>query len=171
MRYSKRSVSVLLALGLTATAFPSSGDGFVRVAPNLAMATERVTLELKRLAWKNLDGAWSPSQAEVQAAFDHLRTTQGNAEVLSTALPTMNMAVSLRRIPSSLFQVFGVINKGRKCLLFEALPKNDPIDPNDPNLWLKEIISVRVLDGGSAFWWVMYDVSSHRFVDCNRRPD
>jgi hypothetical protein len=144
---------------------------FTSIAPDVVLANDEMATELRSLTWKKAEKIWTPTTADALSVVNHLRSAQGAEEVLSCAGPETKMDASLKRIPSSRYQVFGLVITGRRQLLVEASPIKSNFDRYLPELWLKEIVSARVLDGGAAYWWALYDVESGRFVSCNRRPD
>jgi hypothetical protein len=144
---------------------------FTLIAPNVVLANAAMAAELKSSTWKTAKGTWAPTEADALAAVKHLKSDQAAKEILACAGRDTNMDDSLKRIDSSRYQVFGLIIDGGRKLLIEASPTKASFDRFTPELWRKEIISVRVQDGGAAYWWALYDVNSSRFVSCNRRPD
>ena len=144
---------------------------FTLIAPNVVLANDAMSAELKSSTWKTAEGTWSPTEADALTAVKHLRSDQAAKEILACSGRETKMDASLKRIDSSRYQVFGLIIDGGRKLLIEASPTQSSFDRFMPELWRKEIISVRVQDGGAGYWWVLYDVNSGRFVACNRRPD
>jgi hypothetical protein len=144
---------------------------FTVVAPNVVVANAAMAAELQSLTWKTAKKIWVPAKGEVLRVVNHLNTGQAKKELLACATPAANMAASLERVGSSRYQVFGFVIDARKRVLIEASPAHTSFDRFLPDLWQKEILSVRVQDGGAGYWWALYDVEDSRFVTCNRRPD
>lgn len=144
---------------------------FTLVAPNVVLASDTKSAELKSLTWKNAQGTWAPTEADVLIALTHLNSEQAVKEILACAEPNAKINESVKRIESSRYQVFGLVIGDHRKLLFDASPVQSSLDRFLPDLWRKEVVSIRVQDGGAAYWWALYDVESSRFVACNRRPD
>jgi hypothetical protein len=143
---------------------------FTRIGSNVVVANKAMSDELRKMAWKTAENVWQPTMPDAARAVAHLGSEEGKKEILTSADPSVNMGACLKRLDSSRYQVFGLVVKGRKQLLIEASPAKLSFDRYFPDLWLNEIISVRVFDGGAAYWWVLFDVESGGFVDCNCRP-
>lgn len=164
------AVSIAVSTLLTGSVV-SAEKQFTLIAPNIALANDGMSAEIRSRTWKTAEKTWAPTAADALSAVAHLKSAHGRKEILSCGGVDANMDASLKRIHSSRYQVFGLIITGRKQLLIEASPMKSSFDRYLPELWLKEIVSIRVLDGGSGYWWALYDSDSARVVSCNRRPN
>ena len=160
----------LVVSALLSTNALSAEVRFVVIAPNVVLANHEMASELIALTWKKAENVWTPSPSVALSAIVLLESPQGEKELLSCGGPAIDMSACLKLIKLSRYQVFGLVIGGRKQILLEASPINPSYDRYLPDLWLTRIVSTQVLDGGPAYWWVLYDVESTRFMDCNRRP-
>ncbi len=143
---------------------------FVLIAPNVVLANDKMASEVIALTWKKAENVWTPSSSVALSAIALLESPQGEKEILSCGGREIDMSACIKLTRLSRYQVFGLVIGGRKQILLEASPIDPSYDRYLPDLWLTRIVSSQVLDGGPAYWWVLYDVESTRFVDCNRRP-
>jgi hypothetical protein len=165
-----RNLFVLFAMVTSLGATEVTEKQFTLIAENVVLANEAMSCELKSLTWKTADEVWAPTQADALSVVARLKSDQGTNEILSCGGRDTNMDACLKRISLSRFQAFGLIIKGRKQILLDASPVYPNQERYQPNMWLTEIVSVRVLGGGAGYWWTLYDCEAGRFVECNRRP-
>jgi hypothetical protein len=151
--------------------FLVSADGqesrrLIEITPSIAVADQILTAEIKDSLNNSAGGAWTPSPEDVLSAFAELASERGQRDIAAKALGGSDMALPLKRLKTSRYQVFGLLIGKHKYLLFDATPLQSDV----PELWLKDCISNYVYDGGAAYWWVMIDHASMRVTTSGRRP-
>ncbi|HTG44375.1 MAG TPA: hypothetical protein VK633_07565, partial [Verrucomicrobiae bacterium] len=144
---------------------------FVEIMPRVAVARKDGIAKLKKSIWPSADGTWVPSNEQVTGGLDYLNTPQGRTEIAAAARHGTDMMPSLERSAENRFQVYGLIINKKRCILFDAVPLAIPIERRRPTLWLEQSLSRSSADGGSAFWWFLFDCDDQRVVASWRRPD
>jgi hypothetical protein len=152
------------------TAVASDQKDFTIVASNVVVANKELAEELRTRSFRKADDSWVPTNAQVLEGFDRLRTKEGADEILASAIGGIDMSPSLQLVSVSRYQAFGLVFDNRKQILYDASPTDSALEVSERDLWLKQIVSLRVHDGGLVYWWALYDVQSGRFVLSNRRP-
>jgi len=147
---SRQSFLALLLLLATAGVVCAQKE-FTVVAPEVVLASKELADELKSLSLPEANDTWVPNNSQVLGGFDRLNTKEGSAEIVASAIGGIDMSPSLQRISLSRYQVFGLIFDSRKQILYDASPKPTALEVSETDRWLKQIISVRAQDGGSAY--------------------
>jgi hypothetical protein len=144
---------------------------FVKINDLVAVANQLMTLRLKDDLWKSADKAWAPKDEEVLRGLQFIKGATGERQIVDAAPAQTDMRRCIANISHTRFQVYGLLIKNRKHLLYDSAPDISVPQRGIGDPWLKESISGRVHDGSAAFWFVLYDCEANRVVACGRRPD
>ena len=166
---NKKRLCSILVLLLALQGVVCAQKQFTMIKPEVVVANKELADELRKLTWQKADDTWVPTDAQVLNALERLKTPEGAAEVVASAIPGVDMRPSVRLVSTSKYQVFGLVLNHRNHILYDASPQNSPLEGLGSDLWLKQIISANVHDGGLGYWFALYDVQAGRFVLSNHR--
>ena len=158
-----------LKLGVAASLYllaaSSTASDFTLIEPTIALASKSTCQELIAEGWSTADGSWEPSISDARDVVKKICTEEGRKQIISASTVRWPIAKSLAKFESSQLQVFGIVFRGKKYVYIEASPQGRELP------FTTSILSLRVLDGGSDFWWVLYDVETRSFTMSSRRPE
>jgi hypothetical protein len=176
MRETSKQLSIsLITLSILLLAAPDvisarSEPRFVKISERIAVANKGMALKLKNSIWPSADGVWNPTKEEVLATLSFLESPAGQQQTLAVGSAKIDMSASLQSIRRTRFQVYGLIIKHHKHLLYDSAPDISELRVGYPDRWLEESVSQSVYDGGASIWFVLYDLDAKHTIATHRRP-
>ena len=160
-----RALVILIQCLLLCPLAKADGQAFEQVDEQTAVASLE-TSRKRAVHYKNATDAWLPSTDDAKVLKELLKSELGEHQLTAIGGPkgyTMENCIVWR---GTKIQAFGFIVYGRRVILVDVFPWDPSVEAYSGDRWTREIEFGRVLKGGTAFWWAVYDVDGKCFVDC-----